>query len=172
MEKYIKCVEERININRVDKITDMNSILVQARNEALTKRYKRKVASDDEKKEQPRVNEEIRRKIKERKEGNRRKRNERNKDKRKELETKYIQKKEEVQKLVKESITAYEKMITEEVKRDKNKLWVNINKLRNKCGMNSKAIQLYNEEGLLLGTEEFKKELLKHKSLENGIQWT
>ena len=135
MEKYIKYVEERININRVDKITDMNSILVQARNEALTKRYKRKVASDDEKKEQLWVNEEFRRKIKERKENNRRKRNERNEDKQKELETKYIQKKE-VQKLVKESITAYEKMITEEIKRDKNKLWVNIDKLRNKCGMN------------------------------------
>ena len=68
LEKYIKCVEERIKINRVDRIEDMNSILVQARNETLTKRYKRKVTPDYERKEQPWVNEEIRRKIKERKE--------------------------------------------------------------------------------------------------------
>ena len=85
LEKYIKWVEERIKINRVDRIEDMNSILVQARNETLTKRYKRKVTPDYEKKEQPWVNEEIRRKIKERKESNRRKRNERNKDKQKAL---------------------------------------------------------------------------------------
>ena len=67
-----------------------------------------------------------------------------------------------MQKLVKESIAAYEKTITEEIKRDNNKLWVNINKLRNKCGMNSKAIQLYNEEELLLGTEQSKKELVNY----------
>ena len=140
----------------------MNSILAQARNETLTKRYKRKVTPDYEKKEQTWVNEDIRRKIKERKESNRRKRNERNKDKQKKLETKYIQKKKEVQKLVKESITTYEKMLTEEIKRDKNKLWVNIDKLRNKSGMKSKAVQLYSEEGVLLGTEDSKKELVNY----------
>ena len=67
-----------------------------------------------------------------------------------------------MQKLVKESITTYEKMLTKEIKRDKNKLWVNIDKLRNKCGMNSEAVQLYSEEGLLLGTEESKKELVNY----------
>ena len=51
LEKYIKCVEEIIKINRVDTIEDMNSILVQARNETLTKRYKRKVTPHYERKE-------------------------------------------------------------------------------------------------------------------------
>ena len=77
------------------------------------------------------------------------------------LEEKYLSKKKEVQKLVKAQITIYERKETREVKENGTKLWENIDRLRNNTTKRNESVQLYNDQGVKLGRDEAKTELIK-----------
>ena len=79
----------------------------------------------------------------------------------KKLEEKYLSKRKEVQKLVKAQITIYERKETKEVKENGTKLWENIDRLRNNTTKRNESVQLYNDQGVKLGREEAKTELIK-----------
>ena len=70
----------------------MNRIMSEVKQDKLKRKYRRKIVQENKVKEQPSVNEDIRRGIKERKELIRRKRNEKNVNEQKKLEEKYIEK--------------------------------------------------------------------------------
>ena len=173
---FTKEMEKELLSTEINKIEDMNKLMNKVKEEKLIRTYKRKKGEENQIKEQPWVNEEIRKGIKQRKEFNRRKRNENNTTKKTELEEKYKQKKYEVQRMIKEQITIHEKKETKEIKENKStKLWDNINKLRNINNKKNENIEIYNDEGEKLSKEEAKEDITKYwgtiyKRHENKIE--
>ena len=57
-----------------------------------------------------------------------------------------------MQKLVKDQITIYEREETREVRENGTKLWENIGRLRNNTTKRNESVQLYNDQGVKLGS--------------------
>ena len=67
-------MEGKLRLEEVSRIENMNKIMNEVKEDKLKKRYRRKIVQENKVKEEPWLNEDIRRGIKERKELNRRKR--------------------------------------------------------------------------------------------------
>ena len=129
LEEFIVKMEERLAEENVQRMTGYNRIVNEEAQKILKRLYRRRVLEEERVEEKPWMNEEIRQKVKERKNLNRMKRNERNPTTLHRLEALYEEKKKEVMVLVKEAITEYEIKITNEIKNNKNEVWKNIKKL-------------------------------------------
>ena len=158
VETYKEQVERKVLQLEEKEIAKINGIVLQAAEENLTVKYRKKTKEEEE--EKPWMTEEIRKAIGERRNRNKEHRNLREEEEREEAWTRYVRQKMKVKEMIREQMREYEKKITEEIQAEGRgrKLWDHINKLkgkRNTC----KGLVLHNEENKPMEPEHMEREI-------------
>ncbi|KAK3867211.1 hypothetical protein Pcinc_004102 [Petrolisthes cinctipes] len=125
--------------------------------QVLKKTYKRRENITQKVTEPPWINDEIRKKISQRRNMNKRKRNAETPEVKEEMQRLYKEKKNEVQTLIKEEIYKHERKITDEIKNSSEKgkrIWEHINKLKGKTQTKEEDHTLYDDDGNKMSEQE------------------
>ena len=146
VQRFRDRMEENLSAINDVKIEGLNRLIGEAAEETLKAKYRRKEKSGGEK-EQPWINEEIRRGIRERRNLNKTHRNCRNLQDKEEAWKSYVEQKEKVKRMIAEEMRIFEERMTRDIRNgDKRTLWERINKLRGR-EKKKKELRIYDEAG-------------------------